>query len=106
MPQANFNTDIDSMNLEEFIHPTSIGSPAAATSNPSEQGQPMATDSSSHTGMTGGNATALQQQSARTSIARTSGASTSTTPDFGYVQRHVRKTSMDDRKVCREQQWR
>src|ERR1700753_3213557 len=96
----------DPMSLDEFIFPSSVGSPAGLadmslndgsvarkTSNPSRAistGIPIRNSS--------------QQSEQALHLSRASAPSVpppiiSREPEFGYVQRHVRKTSIDERRV-------
>jgi len=80
------------MNLDDFLVPSSIASPAGLSPSPSGEK------------MLGSSAIPIRktfnaEQDAL--IARTApiGAPIMLGTDFGYVQRHVRKTSIDERRV-------
>lgn len=91
----------DPMNLDDFIQPTSIASPAGLSPSPS--GEKMTSS-----GNAAASAIPIRKQSQlgdeELHISR---ASAPAIPpairkngEFGYVQRHVRKTSIDERRVC------
>jgi GATA-binding protein len=88
----------DAMNLDDFIFPSSVGSPAGLPESPSNE-----------TKASNASAPAIpirkptQSHDQNLSLAR---ASAPPVPplvtreyEFGYVQRHVRKTSIDERRV-------
>ena len=97
----------ESMDLDEFIVPSSIGTPAGVSPAPSS----TAGESESLTSVTTLSAIPIKQQqrlqSNDVSLARASAPSvpplqaSRTNQEFNYVQRHVRKTSIDERRVCR-----
>jgi GATA-binding protein len=88
----------DAMNMDDFIFPSSVGSPAGLPESPSNE-------------MRASNASApaipirkpTQSHDQNLSIARASAPSVpplvTREYEFGYVQRHVRKTSIDERRV-------
>ncbi|CAK3957900.1 Nitrogen regulatory areA [Lecanosticta acicola] len=108
--QAQEQEQEERMNLDEFIVPSSIGSPAGLSPAPSSvaENEPPAT--------TGASASAsasaipikqqqrLQGEELSLSLARASAPSVPpleqnrTNREFGYVQKHVRKTSIDERR--------
>jgi len=94
-------TQGDQMNLDDFIFTTSIASPAGLSPSPS-----ASTDGPSHMSSTNANAIPIKKQSGFGEdhhLARASAPSVPPTgrniSDFSYVQRHVRKTSIDERRV-------
>ena len=90
----------DSMNLDDFIVPSSVASPAGISHSP------VATDD-----LTSATAPAIpirKQTQLDDGSLHISRASAPSVPpalgrdnEFGYVQRHVRKTSIDERRVSR-----
>ncbi len=101
--QANISHD-DHMNLDEFIVPSSIGTPAGVSPAPSSTAGEM--DATMTTNLS---AISIKQQqriqAEDLSLARASAPSvppleqTRTNHEFSYVQRRVRKTSIDERRV-------
>lgn len=101
--QANRKED-DHMNLDEFIVPTSIASPAGMSPAPAGITDESISSSSA-------NASAIpirQQQRLQDEALHLSRASAPTVApvvqnrgeeEFGYVQKHLRKTSIDERRV-------
>lgn len=96
------NSREDSMNLDDFIFSGSTESPAATTSSPQS-------NDASYASMATASAIPIkkrqQLQGGDLSLARASAPSVppvahGTDNEFGYVQRHVRKTSIDERRVC------
>lgn len=91
----------DAMNLDDFIVPSSIASPSGISPSPSM---------SDVAGPMSGVASAIpirkqQQLQDQEFIARASAPSKQPLSniggdDFSYVPRHVRKTSIDERRVC------
>lgn len=91
----------DSMNLDDFILPSSVGSPAGLSPSPSNE----------RTGPSNATAPAIpirkpnhpQELSLHLQLAHASAPSVPPTitreNEFGYIQRHVRKTSIDERRV-------
>ena len=89
------------MNLDDFIFPSSVASPAGLSPSPSNE-RPASS-----------NATAPAVPIKKTSqmndqtfhLTRASAPSVPPTiireNEFGYIQRHVRKTSIDERRVSR-----
>jgi GATA-binding protein len=88
----------EAMNLDDFIFPSSVASPAGLPASPPNEMQAAS------------NATAPaipirkpNQPHDHLSLARASAPSIPPTiireDEFGYVQRHVRKTSIDERRV-------
>ena len=102
--QANLIDD-NHMNLDDFIVPSSIGTPAgvspAASSNVAEE--------ETNTGRSGASAIPIKQhqriQAEELHLSRASAPSATAieksraTGEFDYVPRHVRKTSIDERAV-------
>ena len=95
------------MNLDEFIVPSSIGTPAGVSPAPSSTGaEPEITSSTATL-----SAIPIKQQqriqAEELSLARASAPSVPpleqnrTNQEFSYVQRRVRKTSIDERRVRR-----
>lgn len=97
----------DHMNLDDFLEPTSIGSPAGVSPSPTPSGSMPDGDPSSTVAVS---AIPIKQQQRlqadELSAARASAPSVPpleqnrTSKEFAYVQRHVRKTSIDERRVC------
>lgn len=93
------------MNIDEFIVPSSIGTPSGVS--PLSSGRPDDTITSTATA-----ASAIpikQQQRLQGDEFQLSRASAPSVPlldqgrsneEFSYIQRHVRKTSVDERRVC------
>lgn len=94
----------DHMNLDDFIVPSSIGTPAGVSPAPSsgpDEFHPT-------TGTTASAIPIKQQQRVQAEELHPSRASAPSVPtleqnragqEFKYVQRHVRKTSVDERRV-------
>lgn len=95
----------DHMNLDEFLVPSSIGTPAGVSPTPSgsvAEAEPSSTSTSL-------SAIPIKQhqriQAEELSLARASAPSVPPLAqdrqnlEFGYVQKHVRKTSIDERRV-------
>ncbi|GIZ39189.1 hypothetical protein CKM354_000258000 [Cercospora kikuchii] len=88
----------DHMNLDDFLEPSSIGSPAGISPSPTPE----------HSATVSASAIPIRQQqrlqSDELSVARASAPSVPpleqnrTHREFSYVQRHVRKTSIDERR--------
>lgn len=100
--QANAQHDDGQMNLDDFLVPSSIASPAGISPAPSSG----VTDGTSPASA-GRSAIPIkaQQRAAMDDlhISRASAPSRDydrSTQEFGYVPRHVRKTSIDERRVC------
>lgn len=96
---ANQQTNIDPMNLDDFILPTSIASPAGLSPSPS--GEKIASSENA-----AASAIPIRKQNQVEEGLHISRASAPAFPrpirredEFGYVQRHVRKTSIDERRV-------
>lgn len=92
------------MNLDEFIVPTSIGTPAGISPTPSA----ATADSESATATAPAipiNRRQQQIQDDELNLSRASAPSVGpfeqgrAMNEFGYVPRHVRKTSIDERRV-------
>jgi GATA-binding protein, other eukaryote len=98
-------TESDRMNLDEFIVPTSIGTPAGVSPGASSTAAEEALTSTS--GTASGIPIKQQQrvQADELQLSRASAPSVSamekgrSTQEFNYVPRHVRKTSIDERGV-------
>ena len=96
------------MNLDDFILPASVGSPAgvspALLAMTTEAEFPTTTVAASNPGLPIKQLQKLQAE--ELSLARASAPSVPpleqkrTNNEFNYVQRHVRKTSIDERRVC------
>ena len=99
------DTMSDPMNLDDFIFPSSVGSPAGISTS----------DTSEHPALTNNNAMATaipikmrkEQQQQQQQPMHPPMASAPVPPqdmrhrqEFGYVPKHVRKTSIDDSRVC------
>ena len=102
-PPTLLTTNNDPMNLDDFILPTSIASPAGLSPTPSGEKMP---------GSGGAAASAIpirKQSHLGDEELRMSRSSAPAIPpairkeaEFSYVQRHVRKTSIDERRVSDE----
>lgn len=98
----------DHMNLDDFIVPSSIASPISQPS-PSASFDPSTTADSkaTPTGIPIRRHQQLQEEAQDDFVARASAPSVAptavnkTTDEFGYIQRHVRKTSIDERRVIK-----
>lgn len=96
------------MNLDDFIVPTSIGTPADTSSIVSSPYEEIVSSSATTV-----SAIPIKQQqrlqAEELQISRASAPSArplrtgGANDEFGYVQRHVRKTSIDERRVCRHE---
>lgn len=102
--QAGKNDD-DPMNLEDFIVPSSIGSPAGVSS-PTASSIPEETLSSAASTASAIPIKQLQKSLAEELLLSRASAPSVTSvehgrsnEEFGYVPRHVRKTSVDERRV-------
>lgn len=93
----------DSMNLDEFMNFDNSGTPGTATSSPElekkdKQSSSHATASAIHI------RSSLKKGSAQNIVPQSVPANQHprqrTQDEFGYLQRHVRKTSIDERRVC------
>jgi GATA-binding protein len=95
------------MNLDEFIVPTSIGTPAGISPTPSSTMPELESATATAPGMPI-NRRQQQLQDEGLNSARASAPSGApfeqgrTHNEFGYVPRHVRKTSIDERRVSHE----
>jgi GATA-binding protein, other eukaryote len=96
----------DPMNLDDFIFPSSVASPAGLSPSPSAVDLPSSSHPStllpsSAQGIPIRKQAALEEQDSH--LLRASAPSVPPAvrhdPEFGYVQRHVRKTSIDERRV-------
>lgn len=88
------------MNLDDFIVPSSIGSPAGVSPTPS------GIETSTFSAATASAIPIRKQQQIQDQDVHVSRASAPSVPptvlnkdEFGYVQRHVHKTSIDERRV-------
>ncbi|KAK4898497.1 Sodium- and chloride-dependent GABA transporter 1 [Elasticomyces elasticus] len=102
--QAKQNHE-DHMDLEDFIVPSSMGTPAGVSPAPSSiPGEPEMTSTSTTLSAIPIKQQQRLQQAEELSLARASAPSvppleqTRTNHEFSYVQRHVRKTSIDERR--------
>jgi GATA-binding protein, other eukaryote len=99
-PMITTNNNHDPMNLDDFIIPTSIGTPAGLSPSPS-------TEKMAHSANAVASAIPIRRQSQMSAqddhMSRASAPvippNIRKEPEFGYVQRHVRKTSIDERRV-------
>lgn len=97
--EKTLRTD-DSMNLDDFIMPHSVASPAARSRSPSTQ--PMAAPTQTQ-GIHIQRQKHLHDPDLMTSRASAPSIAPFHDPrntEFGYVPRRVRKTSVDERQVC------
>lgn len=99
------NTDDDHMNLDDFLVPSSIGSPAGVSPAPSSS---IADSDMIPSSATASAIPIKQQQRLQSEDLSASRASAPSVPpleqnrgnqEFSYVQRHVRKTSIDQCRV-------
>lgn len=100
--QARLNND-EHMNLDDFIVPSSMGTPAGVSPAPSNVAEPEPPSSATTL-----SAIPIKQhqrlQAEELSLSRASAPSvplleqSRANHEFAYVQRHVRKTSIDDRR--------
>jgi GATA-binding protein len=97
----------DHMNLDDFIVPSSIASPSSQPSPPASF-DPSTTaldPKATPTGIPIRRHQQLQDEAQDDFVARASAPSVAptainkSTDEFGYIQRHVRKTSIDERRV-------
>lgn len=95
----------DTMNLDDFIFSSSVGSPAGLSPDPSNgvEGGPFSAASGSGSGVPIRKANQPSDHDHNLALAH---ASAPPVPpqihrenEFGYVARHVRKTSIDERRV-------
>ncbi|KAF1962940.1 hypothetical protein CC80DRAFT_398821 [Byssothecium circinans] len=88
----------DAMNLDDFILPSSVGSPAGLSPSPSNEMGPPSNATAPAIPIRKAN----QSHDHNLSLARASAPSVppviNRENEFGYVQRHVRKTSIDERR--------
>ena len=89
----------DTMNLDDFILPTSIGTPAGLSPSPS--GEKMANSATGATAIPIRRHVNPNDQDLHISRASMPVHANNARgeAEFGYVQRHVRKTSIDERRV-------
>jgi GATA-binding protein len=93
------------MNLDDFIVPSSMGTPAGISPAPSSQAD-VETSSIATTGAIPINKRQQQILEDELHLSRASAPSGApidqgrSNQEFDYVPRHVRKTSIDERKVC------
>ena len=89
----------DTMNLDDFIFPSSVGSPAGLSPEPSNEGSAAFNATAPAIPIRKPN----QASDHHLSLARASAPSVppavNRENEFGYVPRHVRKTSIDERRV-------
>lgn len=89
----------DAMNLDDFILPSSVGSPAGLPPSPSNEMRAPTNATAPAIPIRKAN----QSHDQNLALARASAPSVPPTikreNEFGYVQRHVRKTSIDERRV-------
>lgn len=97
----------DHMNLDDFIVPSSIASPISQPSPPASLDPATSEFKATPTGIPIRRHQQLQEEAQDDFVARASAPSVAptavnkTTDEFGYIQRHVRKTSIDERRVSR-----
>lgn len=99
---AGHGGTIESMNLDDFIVPSSIASPSGISISPTSSDLQPTASTATASAIPIRKQQQLQEQD--TSSARASAPSVPPTiklggNDFDYVQRHVRKTSIDERRV-------
>ncbi|KAE9985361.1 hypothetical protein EG328_007614 [Venturia inaequalis] len=96
VPTLTANHSHDPMNLDDFIIPTSIGTPAGLSPSPSAEKMALSANAVA-------SAIPIRRQSQihDDHLSRASAPvvppDVRREPEFGYVQRHVRKTSIDER---------
>lgn len=97
-PTIIANTDI--MNLDDFILPTSIGTPSGLSPSPSGEKMLNSAIGASHSIPIRKSVNPMEQE---LHLSRASmpvqQVIAQNEVEFGYVQRHVRKTSIDERRV-------
>jgi GATA-binding protein len=90
----------DTMNLDDFILPTSIGTPSGLSPSPSGEKMLNSAVGASHSIPIRKSVNPMEQE---LHLSRASmpvhQVVTQNEAEFGYVQRHVRKTSIDERRV-------
>lgn len=99
---SNTNTtNGDSMNLDDFIVPSSIASPSGISSSSpcASDVQPSSTTTASAIPIRKQQHLLDQDFVARASAPTVAPMTSRGTEEFGYIQRHVRKTSIDERRV-------
>lgn len=95
------------MNLDDFIVPSSIGTPAGISPAPSSNAADFESPATATAGAIPINKRQQQIQNEELHISRASAPSVPpfeqgrNQSEFDYVPRHVRKTSIDERRVCR-----
>lgn len=96
-PTITNNNNNDPMNIDDFILPTSIGTPAGLSPSPSAEKM--------NNSMAAGIPIRKQSQLLDDGLHISRASAPSQPPnvpkesEFGYVRRHVRKTSIDERRV-------
>jgi GATA-binding protein len=86
------------MNLDDFLVPTSMASPAGLSPSPS--GEKMANSKKTvASAIAIRKANNIEQDLLLSRTAPIVAPTRRRDPEFGYVQRHVRKTSIDERRV-------
>ena len=96
----------DHMNLDDFIVPSSIGTPAGISPAPSSSTADFESPAATTAGAIPINKRQQQIQNEELHISRASAPSVPpfeqgrNHSEFDYVPRHVRKTSIDERRVC------
>jgi GATA-binding protein len=96
--QSSANEQHDHMNMDDFILPNSVASPANISRSPSvEKNLGTATAIASAIPIKKQNE--LRDQSFPHSLPLQAPLQSNMTGEFGYVQRYVRKTSIDERRV-------
>ena len=99
LPHQSLASNGNTVNLDDVIMPNSVSSPAGLSRSPSTDPNTSAT-----TGPMGplSNNVALKENDlnpARASAPSHAPFKTPRAAEFGYIPRHVRKTSVDDRRV-------
>ncbi|KAI9701300.1 MAG: hypothetical protein M1836_001970 [Candelina mexicana] len=92
----------DPMNLDDFIFPTSIASPAHVPSPPGHPRAPTTTNTATSAAIpikARKDSHALSHPNLPPASAPIPPQARQRTGEFGYVQRHVRKTSIDERRA-------
>lgn len=95
-------TGSDSMNLDEFIFSDNISTPAGATSSPEleKKEQLTSTTTAAAIPIKAGQRKETAQNFVPQSVPAKQLAGHRGQDEFGYVQRRIRKTSIDERRVC------
>ncbi|KAF2873269.1 hypothetical protein BDV95DRAFT_593618 [Massariosphaeria phaeospora] len=89
----------DAMNLDDFILPSSVGSPAGLPASPSNESRAASHATAPAIPIRKANQSHDQDLSLAHASAPSFPPHVPRENEFGYVQRHVRKTSIDERRV-------